>query len=67
MDGIDGVDDGGHETLVLDPASDLRFSDLHDTDHQNYGTPNFNQPPIWEFPKIRGTLLWGPYNKDPTI
>ena len=20
-----------------------------------------------EFPKIRGTLLWGPYNKDPTI
>ena len=22
---------------------------------------------IWEFPKIRGTLIWGPYNKDPTI
>ena len=22
---------------------------------------------IWEFPKIRGTLLWGPYTKDPTI
>ena len=21
----------------------------------------------WEFPKIRGTLFWGPYNKDPTI
>ena len=21
---------------------------------------------IWEFPKIRGTLFWGPYNKDPT-
>ena len=20
-----------------------------------------------EFPKIRGTLFWGPYNKDPTI
>ena len=19
------------------------------------------------FPKIRGTLFWGPYNKDPTI
>ena len=19
------------------------------------------------FPKIRGTLIWGPYNKDPTI
>ena len=22
---------------------------------------------IWEFPKIRGTLIGGPYNKDPTI
>ena len=22
---------------------------------------------IWGFPKIRGTLFWGPYNKDPTI
>ena len=22
---------------------------------------------IWEFPKIRGTLSWGPYKKDPTI
>ena len=22
---------------------------------------------IWEFPKITGTLFWGPYNKDPTI
>ena len=21
----------------------------------------------WEFPKIAGTLFWGPYNKDPTI
>ena len=21
----------------------------------------------WEFPKIRGTLFRGPYNKDPTI
>ena len=21
---------------------------------------------IWQFPKIRGTLFWGPYNKDPT-
>ena len=21
----------------------------------------------WEFPKIRGTLFWGPYNKDPTV
>ena len=22
---------------------------------------------IWEFPKIRGTLFWGPYNNEPTI
>ena len=22
---------------------------------------------IWEFPKIGGTLFWGPDNKDPTI
>ena len=22
---------------------------------------------MWEFPKIRGTLFWGLYNKDPTI
>ena len=22
---------------------------------------------IWEFPKIRGTLFWGPYNKDRPI
>ena len=21
----------------------------------------------WELPKIRGTLFWGPYKKDPTI
>ena len=22
---------------------------------------------IWEFPKIGGTLFWGPYNKDPSF
>ena len=22
---------------------------------------------MWEFPKIRGTLFWGPCNQDPTI
>ena len=22
---------------------------------------------IWEFPKIRDTLFWGPYSKDPII
>ena len=25
------------------------------------------QVPIWEFPKIRGTLFGGSYNKDPTV
>ena len=33
---------------------------------QNTGA-NSLPAPIWEFPKIRGTLLWGPYNKAPTI
>ena len=31
-----------------------------------YGPEQF-QSTIWEFPKIRATLFWGPYNKDPTI
>ena len=22
---------------------------------------------IWEFPKIRGALFWGPWHQDPTI
>ena len=22
---------------------------------------------LWKFPKIRGALFWGPYNKDPTM
>ena len=22
---------------------------------------------MWEFPRIRGTLFWGSYNKDPRI
>ena len=22
---------------------------------------------IWEFPKISGTVFWGPYKKDPSI
>ena len=32
----------------------------------------FLQPPqdltlLWELPKIKGALCWGPYNKDPTL
>ena len=27
----------------------------------------FNIIHIWEFPKVRGAVLWGPYNKDPTF
>ena len=26
-----------------------------------------NLYPSWEFPKMRGTLFWCPYDKDPTI
>ena len=29
--------------------------------------PSEIREPIWEFPKIRGTLFWGPYNKDPIV
>ena len=28
---------------------------------------SFRHASIWDFPKIRGTLFWGPYSKDPTI
>ena len=30
--------------------------------------PNANpiQSEIWEFPKLRGTLFWGPFKKNPT-
>ena len=42
-------------------------------DHADRG-PTFEQALLrvgmpattWEFPQIRGTLFWGPYNKDPT-
>ena len=26
-----------------------------------------NSQTTWEFPKIGGTLFWGPYNTDPTV
>ena len=42
------------ETL-LDPQREDVFS----TDLERFLT--------WEFPKIGGTLFWGPYNKDRTI
>ena len=29
--------------------------------------PRRTMKTIWEFPKIRGTLIWGPYNENPTI
>ena len=46
---------------------------LHTEALQHSKHPKCTKPPkgpkilIWEFPKIRGTLSWGPYNKDPTI
>ena len=27
----------------------------------------YRQSYIWEVPKTRGTLFWGPYNQDPTV
>ena len=30
-------------------------------------TPEILRMSSWEVPKIRGTLFWGPYQKDPTI
>ena len=38
---------------------------LHCTDV--FGTRRGSTCSIWEFPKIRGTLFWGPYIKNPTI
>ena len=39
------------------------------SDYTRFG-PELSQAflglPVWEFPKIRGTLFWGPYNNDPT-
>ena len=45
--------------------------------HQPYGTKKATHPnnenlqrlfgATWEFPKTRGTLFWGPYNRGPTI
>ena len=29
--------------------------------------PSDSRFAVWEFPKIRSTLLWSPYSKDPTI
>ena len=38
---------------------DMRYGPSH--------TDGFSHIFIWEFPKIMGNLLWGPYDKDPTI
>ena len=40
-------------------------SDVSINQEADVGTGPFQV--IWEFPKIRGALFWGPYNKDPTI
>ena len=45
------------------------FETLHPTAWAE-GPSTLAQAPllhIWEFPKIRGTLLWDPYTKHPTI
>ena len=40
------------------------FGDLPQTNSNLDNHPNAS---IRQFPNIRGTLLWGPYNKDPTM
>ena len=34
---------------------------------EGHSRPGPHKLCIWEFPKIRGTLFWGPHNKDPII
>ena len=36
-------------------------------DQAQWHGPSRRHRVIWDFPRIRGTLFWGPYNKDPTI
>ena len=43
--------------------SDWKAKTLNKDSKQNAIRPSNT----WEFPKIGGTLFWGPYNKDPTI
>ena len=52
-----------HLAVADGASSPFRFRDfgLH-------GVESHEKPRrMWEFPKIRGTLFWGPYNKDPII
>ena len=42
-----------------------RTSEAHENDHTLLCESALRHK--WEFPKIRGALFWGPYNKDPTI
>ena len=61
----------GHRLCVL-PLGQVHASDVElpfvRRDHRFLRLPAAGPKLtiIWEFP-IRGTLLWGPYNKDPTI
>ena len=32
-----------------------------------HAVPKARTTLVWDFPKITGTLFWGPDNKDPTI
>ena len=53
-----------HYILVLpEPPGAMNFS----TGVPRERVIELSSASMWEFPKIRGTLFWGPYNKDHTI
>ena len=53
---------------TLKKPSTVRFSWLEVTLQFSRRQPeNRDLQTTWEFPKVRDTLFWGPYNKGPTI
>ena len=57
------------ESPALVNAEHNNRDKMHDEGRHGMGFlgPSTASSSIWEFPKIRGTLLGGSYNKDPTI
>ena len=56
-----------HGLFRRNPAAGLVFLELNGDNGGGLGFRVLNLDYRWEFPKIRGTLFWGPYNKDRTI
>ena len=53
----------GEESRASVVPSDMQTAITNDAGP----SPHLEDHGIWEFPKIRGTLFGGSYNKDPTI